>query len=280
MSCKFKAILIDIDGTLLSHSSQLTERTISALQKAAKKGMKVILSTGRCVHGTLEPYKQLGIPNPIICFNGLIIFNPEKDQWLKVQLLPEKALVTLKKLARQFADFYFVSTRDAYHTVTVNSEAQDLIVSVVGNVSMVDDLSELPSEGIVKIQCFCEETKLKKISSLIDSSEFSKEIHQRTFPLQSIPALRDFPLSYLDLEPVNKGKAEAVDFVHSHFNIPSSQVIAIGDQVNDIPMLKAAGLGVAMGNANELAKEAANIVIGPNSDEGLACFIEKLLENG
>ena len=106
----------------------------------------------------------------------------------------------------------------------------------------------LPTEGIVKVQCFCTDNQRQELCSRIEASTWSSLINRRFFPLETLPELSDFPLVYVDLEPASKGKAEALVFLEEEYDIPFEKVIAIGDQVNDIPMVEAAGLGVSMGN--------------------------------
>jgi len=277
MTTERRALLLDIDGTLLGPDGTLSPRTLAALQAAAAGGFEVLLVTGRSVPGTVPVHRKLGIPNPCVCFNGLIIYDPDGDEWLSVVHLPDEAVLPVIEWARTYATFFFVTTRDAYHSVSVDSTHQTRIVDLVGPVRTVASYDDLPRHDVVKVQCFCPSAGCSALSAAIDGAPWAGTLHQRRFPLQSLPDLADFPLEYLDVEPVSLGKAEAVRFVEMRFHIPPERVIAVGDQVNDLTMLRAAGTGVAMGQAPTELKEAADVVIGDNGADGLAIFVEGLL---
>ena len=277
MKMQYEALLLDIDGTLLDEHGVLTAPTLEAIKGATSNGVKVFLTTGRSVPGTTFIHRQLDLTTPCICFNGLIIFNPDNDEWIRVSELPQEALPSIKKWAHDLTTFFFVTTRDTYHTVTVQSQEQHRIMELVGSVQQLPTFDSLPKEGVVKVQCFCSDKQRIELCSFIENSSWSSSVHTRFFPLETLPELSDFPLVYVDLEPMSKGKAEALAFLEEEYDIPFEKVVAVGDQVNDIPMVEAAGLGVAMGNGHESLKNCADLIIGGNYDDGLATFIDGLL---
>ncbi len=274
----YRALLLDIDGTILDENGVLTKRTSDAIRRAVNEGIVVILTTGRSVPGTTYIHQQLDLTTPCICFNGLIIFDPDSEEWMRVSELPQEALQSLKEWAHDLTTFFFVTTKDTYYTVTAQSQEQHRIMELVGSVRQLPSFDELPKNGVVKVQCFCSDNQRIELCKRVEESPWAKKIKKRFFPLETLPELADFPLVYVDLEPASRGKAEAVLYVEETYGIPYDEVIAVGDQVNDIPMIEAAGLGVAMGNAHEDLKTKADLIIGGNYDDGLATFIEGMLD--
>jgi hydroxymethylpyrimidine pyrophosphatase-like HAD family hydrolase len=96
------------------------------------------------------------------------------------------------------------------------------------------------------------------------------------FPLSMLPRHRSNPYCAVDAHPPCKGKAEALRIVEERYGIAAGRVVAVGDGDNDVPMIRAAGLGVAMGNAQSVALDVADRVIGNNDTSALAELIEEL----
>lgn len=278
MTSPFQALVLDIDGTLLDGTGTLTDRTARSLQRATEAGLRLLLATGRSVRGALPVHRQLGIETPLVCFNGLVIYDPPVDDWLQVLALPEEALETLMGWALELADFFLVTTRDTYAAIAEHSPLQRTITDFLDRVEFQPDDRGLPRRGVVKIQCFCTPERRPDLLRRVETSPWGDRIHTRDFPLQTLPGMEDFPLSYVDLEPVSRGKAEALDFLTRAYGIEPHRVVAVGDQVNDLAMVRAAGLGVAMGQGSPELQAAADHVAGPNTDDGLARFIESLLD--
>ena len=99
----------------------------------------------------------------------------------------------------------------------------------------------------------------------------------RAFALSEIPAFRKSKTQIVEFEPLSVGKEEALLYLERSFGIPPERIVAVGDAPNDLPMLRAAGLGVAMGNAGDDVKQAAHRVIGPNESSALVDLVRALL---
>jgi Cof subfamily protein (haloacid dehalogenase superfamily) len=278
MTSPFQALVLDIDGTLLDGTGTLTDRTARALRRATEAGLRLFLATGRSVPGALPVHRQLAFQTPLICFNGLVIYDPPADGWLQVLALPEEALETLTGWALELADFFLVTTRDTYAAIAERSPLQRTITNFLDRVDFTADDAGLPRRGVVKVQCFCTPERRPELVQRVEGSPWADRIHIRDFPLQTLPGMEDFPLCYVDLEPTSRGKAEALDFLKRTYDIDAERVVAVGDQVNDLAMVRAAGLGVAMGQGSPELKAEADHVAGPNTDDGLARFIEGLLD--
>jgi hypothetical protein len=127
-------------------------------------------------------------------------------------------------------------------------------------------------------------TKITLAGEAEDVAEFDRrfagrELYHERIPVGMIPGFER--LSFIVCDFLNgrcRGKAEAIHFLEAERGIPAEAVIAIGDHLNDLTMIRAAGLGVAMGNAPDEVKRAARLVIGRHDEDGVARFVEGLLE--
>jgi len=173
----------------------------------------------------------------------------------------------------------FVITHERYTGLRTRDPWQRKIATLVGSMHFAPTSKDLPRNDVVKIQCFSSNEKLEDLVERVSLANHCTDIHTRRFPINTIPSLRDCPHDFCDFEPRSRGKGEAYPFLEAHYGILPRQVIAIGDQVNDIPMLRDAGLAVVMGNAPVEVKRFAHRVIRSNVEEGVADFIEGVLDD-
>lgn len=269
----YRALLVDIDGTLLDEKDELTPRTAAAIRRVRERGLRVFLATGRSIHGAKKTHQELGLDTPLVCYNGLVIYDPKTDRWLRHHKLPDSLVPQLLQLAHQRSAFFFVFHKDKKFTLPIKDKVHAKMAETLRNVEQVEP-KDMPMADVTKVNVYCDPGPAKQVRELLKQA--ADQVQVDVFPLSAIAAFKSLSLLYLDVQPLHDGKAQALAFLHQEYGIPPSAVIAFGDQVNDRPMIQRAGLGVCMGNAPPSLKRDAVLVIRSNREEGLARFVDML----
>lgn len=269
----YRALLVDIDGTLLSERDELTPRTKAAIDRVVDRGLKVFLATGRSIHGAEKVHAELGLTTPLICYNGLVIYEPSTGEWLRHRKLPDALVPELLQVADTSSKFFFVFHKDRKFSLPFRDKVHKRMAETLRNVQQVEP-RKIPTQDVTKINLYADPAGSQRLRELLRAH--SEEVQVDVFPLSAIRAFRSLDLEYLDVQPRHDGKAQALRFLEEEYGIPASAVIAFGDQVNDRPMLQRAGLGVSMGNAPSTLKKDAVLVIDSNRKDGVARFLEVL----
>jgi Cof subfamily protein (haloacid dehalogenase superfamily) len=267
----YRAMLIDIDGTLLNEKDEITPRTLEALNRVRARGIKVFLATGRSIHGAEKVHAELDLDTPLVCYNGMVIYEPSTGEWLRHRKIPDDLIKQLLQVALRKSAFFFVFHGDKKYSLPYANKVHAKMAQTLRNVEEVE-LRYLPRTEVTKVNLYCKPAGVEEVRGFLNN--WSEHLQVDTFPLSAIPAFRKLDLMYLDVQPVHDGKAQALDFLQEEYGIPPSAVIAFGDQVNDRPMIQRAGLGVSMGNAPDSLKRDAVLVIDTHRKEGVARFLD------
>ena len=243
----YKLIALDMDGTLLRKDKTVSERTKKAIEDARKKGVTVVLATGRPIDGVtkyLEELDMYGENDYVLSYNGgLVLKTKNREAICKIGLTGE----------------------DLHYLYEISKELGVNINNIKIN---IEDFNKLEKDhSIIKIMMIDEEEVLQKA---IDN--LPKEVYDKYTVVRSTP----YFLEFLNKE-VNKGVG--VEMLAKHMGITLDQVITMGDAGNDLHMIECAGMGVAMGNAFEEIKEVANYITDTNENDGVAKAIEHLVLN-
>lgn len=274
-----KAIALDIDGTLTNDRKVITPRTKEALLAAQDSGIKLILSSGRPVQGLRAIASELQLETHdglLVAFNGAHVVDAQTDEVLFDQPMEEEVLRALVAHMRGFdvipwiteGKYLFVE-RGARHLITYREAPFDIVEYERRMCDLelveVDDLLEVCSRPQDKLLCASEPEYLQK---------HWRAMYEPFFDSLSGMFTADFYFEFM-APGITKGNALAGAL--PKVGIDASEVIAFGDAQNDISMLEWAGMGVAMGNATEAAKAAADMVTGSNNEDGIASALEKIL---
>lgn len=256
----YKAIFIDIDGTLRDSNKNISKRTIEAIRNIAKQGILVILCSGRAREHTENVSKQCNASKYIITSNGGNIYDYDDNKDIYVNIMNKKACFEIYEIAKE---------ADAQFIMNVGADAV--------NASNISDIKEfIKNEEIV--QCLVADTdfeKIKKLKSYIEKIE-NIEIKNQHKSLIDENAPREGTI-YYDIANIESNKGNAIQKFCEKLNIDLKETIVIGDGENDIPMFKIAGYNVVMRNANDKVKEYADEITKSNDEDGVAVFLEKLI---
>ena len=275
---KYRLLAVDIDGTLLDSASHLRPAVRDALRRAVACGLRVVLCTGRRYRTAIPIAEELGLALPIVCHSGALVKDTATHGTLLARHIESDVLRLLLDLLDEFGlapmvytdtferrtDFYL--RRDAqlthYHT--------DYLLKNDGCYRFLASLHEgLPAPAL-QVCTFGELDRLQQVRPLL-----RERLAGRTtcHLLSSAKYLGNF----LEFQTGLASKWAALSDLLTAFRVAPEEVVAIGDDENDISMIQAAGLGIAMGNAPYAVKSAAHLVAPSNDEDGVAHIVDKLL---
>ena len=263
-----KLLVLDLDGTVLRADGSLSDGLVKAVGKVKDRGISVILATGRMVRSAVPCWLQLQLGSgPLIAYNGsLVVEMPQQDPWFSWHLSAEVARLVIQEALDEdiltqvyVGNELWLSKEDdrAQHYIEVNH--------IPGEVKTREGILTWPSPPI-KILLQDEPDKLDAFRRHISPSVLG--LQGRIFKSQA---------DYLEIVPAGVGKGPALAKVAARLNISPENIMAIGDAENDIDMLKLAGLGVAMGQAPDFVKQAANVVTRSVDQDGAAYAVHRWL---
>ena len=282
-----KLIATDMDGTLLNELGEISQENREAIKAAQAKGIKVVVATGRSYKEAFPPLEAAGITCPIICVNGAEMRN---EQGEKVKSVP-LSYQTYKQVAAilQDAGIYYELYTDSgtysdnrekafqtmvdYLTTAYPDYPEEKIKEKIDyrfareSFSIVNDYNEvLDQEAGVEIY------------KLLVFSNDEAALAAAAEKLQQLPELAVSSSAKNNLELTNRGaqKGIAVEEYATHHQISLEETMALGDNFNDLSMLKIVGYSVAMGNAEEEVKQVCSFVANRHDKHGVAHAIQEL----
>lgn len=241
---------------------------LSAVREAQARGVRVCLATGRIWLSAQQYFVRLGADPPAILYNGGLVYDFRTDTVLRRVHLDYARARAVLEILREFPQVQpHLYAGDRVFTGRVN-ELTDRYRRKDGiQVEEVGDLVAFLPPDPMKILIVGARTDLEHAVARI----------------QTIPMPINMVFSeetYLEILPVGSSKGVALEFVAARLGIPLAEVIAVGDNLNDLEMLRTAGLGVAMGNAPEALRTAADVVTRSNDEEGFRDVIERFVLQG
>lgn len=258
-----KLVALDLDDTLLDHSNKISPRTREIIRQAVGQGATVTVATGRMYCSALPFAQQLELDVPLITYNGALIKSALSGETLMHTPIEEDTALQVLELFRGKGWYIQSYLNDTLYVVELNEKAR--YYEKLAGVKAVPVGQELYTMkgSPTKMLALSEPSEIKIINDTVNAA-----LGNKLYTAVSKP-------NYLEMAnpAVNKGKALA--FLAAKLGIQQHEVMAVGDSVNDMDMLEYAGLGVAMGNASDKVKAAANAVTCGNDADGVAEAIIK-----
>ena len=268
-----KALVLDLDGTALAPGVKLNERTISAVKACCQRGLIVIINTGRTVDSSERFREAMGVEGPMIYCNGAVIFDMPEGRNMRTILLDNEVASFCADLSRETGMYYqivFPSDTDKKQTTLITERdmpEREMYSRHAKRTAELADIKEVLSRpgfnGCIKGMFVAEPEVLEMLRAKI-AERFGDSIYMAL-------TLRTF------LEVMDSGvsKGAGLEFVMQHYALKREEVLAFGDEENDLPMFAVAGFSAAPANAKESVKAAADIIIGSNEEDGVAVFLEE-----
>ncbi len=278
---RIRMLALDVDGTLAAKGDEVTPRTREALAMAREHGIEVVIATGRRYRTTRRIVEALGMPVPAVCLGGALIKDHE-EQTLFTSRFDEDAFATVHGLALELdialvghldshrhggADFvvdsgtrwnrnveaYLEANREFFGTRRFDDGKIHEEVIVLGSFAAREQLDALEAR-------LAEKAPGRFLTSVVPSFGVTEW--------------------YVEIIPADVSKWAGLERLSRHLGIGADEICAVGDQVNDLPMIRSARIGVAMGNGSEVVKREADLVTGRHDEDGIADLVERLLAAG
>ncbi len=269
----YEAILLDLDGTLVHEGGGIRPRNLQVLLAAQERGVRVMLATGRSAGGARDILEQLENRMPALVFNGAGLYCPEKDRLIEERLLSNRVVERTLAFAHEEKLLPVVMRYGAKFGAAPRDVDEEEAVLYLEDL-VVTPWAELPREFLIRITLFSRENSAELARRLDRALDLP--VYLTDFPLNTLPQHRRSRLSCVDIQPPCRGKGEALRYLLEEHGIEPERVVAVGDAQNDVPMIRAAGLGVAMGNATPEVRRLADRVIGTNETDAIAELVEEL----
>lgn len=265
-----KLIAIDIDGTLLNPRKEITPGVRDAIVAARDRGVHVVLATGRPFVGVRRYLDELGLHRAghyVVTNNGALVQRAENGERVAEVPLKFADYLFLEKLAGELGVHFHALDYDTLYTANRDISPYTVHESALSGIPLkfrtVEEMD--PSMVFPKVMMIDEPAVLDAAIARIPA-----EVRERYTMMKSAP----YFLEILDRR-VDKG--EGLKLLAAHIGVSADQVLALGDQQNDLAMIRYAGIGVAMGNAVDEVKAAADHITGGNTEDGVATAIRKFV---
>lgn len=270
-----RLIVTDIDGTLLNRQGEVTPRVRAALTELERRGVAVVLSTARPPRTLRKLYAELGLRTPLVAYNGAMGYDMEAGQVLFHHALARLAAQAVHRVVAEIAPDLSMGLElaDQWHVNRIDPPlAARIEAGIVEVAPSVSDLGEVLATTPREI------SKLYFWAPLEVRAEMEARLRQMGLD-REVSVTSSYP-GFVEVMAAGVNKGAALRALAAIMGIPADQVLALGDEENDIPALQAAGLGIAMGNASELVKAAAGAVVGANTEDGWAEAVERFVLAG
>ncbi|MQR85283.1 HAD-IIB family hydrolase [Bacillus megaterium] len=233
---EFKLIALDMDGTLLNNQQEISTENREAIAKAQEQGVHVVLSTGRSLLTCREYAQSLQLSSYLITVNGSEIWD-ESGELVERKLIDASSIEKMWNLTQEHKlNFWAVTTDKVW---------RDEFPEDIASQEWLKFGYDIPDDAL-------REEVLKQIAGISDFE------------------ISNSSLTNLEINALGINKAKGIMTVCERLGISMDEVIAMGDSLNDMAMIEAAGCGIAMGNAQEAVKEAADWVTDTNVNNGVA----------
>lgn len=268
-----RVIALDLDGTLLTSKKTILPASLEALARAREAGYQVIVVTGRH-HVVIHPfYQALALDTPAICCNGTYLYDYHAKKVLAADPMPvEQAVSLTAMLAKQqihglaYVDDAMLYEHPTGHVIRTRNWAQALPEDQRPVFAQVDSLAQAVREVNAVWKFALTDDDIPRLQ------RFAQQVGE-TLGLECEWSWHD----QVDIARAGNSKGKRLAQWVADQGLSMQDVVAFGDNYNDLSMLEAAGTGVAMGNAVDEVKARANIVIGDNESTSIAEFIYRQL---
>lgn len=265
----FSVVALDLDGTLLTDDLRITERSRAAVRRARERGVSVLLASARPPRSMRRYHRDLELDTPLIAYNGALVWDVEQGRPLFHEpLVPDAARALVAFLRQQHPELNIsLECSDRWYIDDLTEEVRGSIeryeVDPPHGVACLAQVLADEAEAISKVLFRGNMQTAQRLLAALPP-DLAERLHVTTSG--------DW---FCEVMAAGATKAAAIAWTAAHLGLDPAGILAIGDSPNDIPMLQAAALGVAMENAAPTVKAAADVVTASNNEDGVAQAIER-----
>lgn len=264
---KYKILVLDLDGTLTNAKKEITPHTRETLIKAQEQGLKIVLASGRPTYGIVPLADELRLGDYegyILSYNGGQIIDWKTKEMMYENVLNPQIYPYLYECARKNG-FTILSYKDEY------------IVSEDAGNPYVQHEAFLNRMSSITVPCFLDVIDFPVAKCLIVGNPEPLAVLEQEMKVElegKLNVFRSEPF-FLELVPNGIDKARSLAVLLEELKMKPEEMIAVGDGFNDLSMIKFAGLGVAMSNAQEVVRQEADYITLSNEEDGVAAVVDK-----
>ncbi len=273
----YRLLALDVDGTLLDPDGELRPTVRDAVMAAQQCGLRVVLCTGRRFR-TARPLAQaLQLDGPLVVHNGALVKDLASGQTLQQSYMsPDMYHQALALLGRLSTPMVYI---DAFHeNVDILTESMErahpfqraYLTDQLAHCRIVDDIASPLSHGVVLLSIMADGASLQALRPVVEQTLGTRG---RVHLLMN----KNYHGYILEILPAGVSKWQALHKLATQQGIAPAEIIAVGDDHNDLDMIRHAGLGIAMGNAVDEVKAAADAITGSNAEDGLVQALERFI---
>ena len=284
-----KLFVTDLDGTLLNSDHKLSEYSMNAIKTAMDKGIPICIATGRSYNDILEIISELDVKPYIISSNGASVYNTNGEKMYSISIPKDQVREIITYLKAQNLEFEVADDEYTY----ITQKGLDILHQELEDVGSVDTkkreeleqdvLGLVLSQGNLKVVPDMEVLldSIESANSVSSISAYLNKIHMAMEHFTMDKRILTFSSWKYNFEMTSSDTSKGIALKHlcEHLGIDLSDVAVIGDNYNDLSMIKIAGIKGAMGNAVDNIKSMADFQAPTNDEDGAAKFLYKLMED-
>ncbi|MFB1050067.1 Cof-type HAD-IIB family hydrolase [Paraliobacillus sp. JSM ZJ581] len=264
-------IALDLDGTLLTDKKFISERTKQTVLQAKKEGHIVVIATGRPHRASIDYYHELGLDTPMVNFNGALIHHPTDTKWKSLHSpLPVRTAkeiiqtcydLNVKNIMAEVSDDVYLDRYDEELMAILHTDKEESPITIG---SLKNQLKVDPTSLLIHPN----DSYIASLRKKLDHDHATVIEHRKW----------GAPWNVIEIVRKGMNKAVGLQRIAHYYHISQENIIAFGDEDNDLEMIEYAGVGVAMGNAIDELKQISNHVTDSNEENGIGLFLEKYLK--
>jgi len=261
----YKMVLVDLDDTLLDSKQNITEKTVETINQLVKMGVKIVIATGRMYCSALPYIRKLNLSGEMICYNGAYIRDVESGSVIchqPIDLAFAEDIISETEKADLFLNLYL----DDELYVSERNEKSELY----------REISSIEPKPVGKLSEFITKAPTKLLIIEKDKEKLQKYLSYFKDKYRSVLEITQSKLFFIEFMDKAVSKGNALKILSERHGISLDEVIAIGDSYNDIPMIKTAGTGIAVGNAPLDVKKEADLIAGNHDKEGVSTILAEI----
>jgi len=267
-----KLIVSDIDGTLLRSDKHVSEKTKSKIFELIEAGHVFAIATGR-MHGAGKIItREVDYDGYLISCNGAVVKHLKTGEVIQAIELDKSLAAEVVKVCEAYGAYYHLYDIEAIYA----SANQHLAQKYADGMAKLPESFRFKVEFPLDVPALVGKVPIYKIGLYHEEPEQFSAVMEALKGIEGIETCKSLDTSF-DVMAKGVTKATGIEAIRRHYGIPLEDVIAFGDNENDIDMISYAGVGVAMENATEALKSVANFVTMSNDEDGLVYALERFL---